>query len=330
MSQHKQYEIDVSIIIPVYNGEQFIAKMLNSLEQQTFLDFEVIFVNDGSRDRSGELLDQAVAAVSSFSVRVIHQENQGVSAARNVGLREAVGRYVCFVDVDDLIAVNYLDVLRYALDSTGTRVAASRITRDECELSQSNTAVVQRINSTDFLRKFLYQGIQYHICACMFDRNCFTERDLWFPAGYRYSEDVFVLWQVFAAEEAIAEVDERLYFYYNNPSSAMNAGIDIRRLDAIELMKKLEPIIAERNAAFSPEFSRYAVARHHWSILWQAASRLDSYRKFKEYCSHFTMKKELVKLLNYPELRISASSLLYLLSPFVYYHLLRTYVKIKK
>ena len=100
-------------------------------------------------------------------------------------------------------------------------------------------------------------------------------------------------------------------------------------MDAIRLMQKLEPILAELAPEFSPEFNQYAVARHHWSILWQAATMLGTYKAFREYCSHFEMRKELKKLLRYPEARISLSSLVYVISPFFYYHLLRLFVRAK-
>ena len=110
----------------------------------------------------------------------------------------------------------------------------------------------------------------------------------------------------------------------------MNKGIDLKRMDAIRLMEKLEEILATIAPEFSPEFNQYAVARHHWSILWQAATMLENYEAFCEYASHFEMKTELKKLLRYPEKRISLSSALYIFSPRIYYHMLRLYVKIRK
>lgn len=304
--------------------------MVECLKKQTLQDFEAVFVNDGSTDNSKAKLDEAVNSDLRFRCRVVNQENAGVSAARNAGLRTAEGRYVCFVDVDDAIAPDYFEVLHAALTSTGLRVAAAHITRDKQELYRREAGEIRAVDSGDFLREFLYRGIKYHVCACMFDKQCFAEQGVMFPEGFRYSEDVFVLWQIFAGEKAIAETQRKIYYYCNNPESAMNTGINLRRMDAIVLMKKLEPIIAEKNAGFSEEFNRYAVARHHWSILWQAATMLDSYGEFKNYCAHFQMRAELKKLLRYPELRISVSSLGYLVSPFLYYKLLRMLIGMKK
>lgn len=322
--------VTISVIIPVYNGAGFIPGLVDCLKGQTLRSFEVILVNDGSKDDTAQVLDALKKESLPFAVTVIHQENGGVSVARNKGLSAAKGRYICFIDADDHVSSDYLQVLYGALQSTGSRVAVGNITRDVADLDCVEAPRVVEYSSVDFLREFLYRGIRFSVCACMFHRACFEERSLYFPVGFRYSEDVFLLWQIFAAESCIAEVERKIYYYYDNPNSAMNRGIDLKRMDAIRLMQKLEGILEELSPEFAPEFKLYAVARHHWSILWQAAVMLGSYRSFREYASHFEMKEELKKLLRYPEKRISLSSALYVFSPRIYYHMLRLYVKIRK
>ena len=322
-------DLTISIVIPIYNGACYLDSLIESLKGQTLSGFEVVMVNDGSADDTAQALDALAASPLPFSLTVIHQENGGVSAARNTGLRAARGQYVCFVDADDVISSDYLETLFGALQKTGARVAVANITRSKADLDSPETSALREYTSTQFLREFLYRGIRFSVCACMFDRRCFTERALYFPEGFRYSEDVFVLWQLFASEEHIVEAERKVYYYYDNPLSAMNKGIDIKRMDAIRLMQKLETVLAELAPEFSPEFNQYAVARHHWSILWQAATMLETYKAFREYCSHFEMKAALKKLLRYPEARISLSSLVYIVSPFIYYHLLRLFVRVK-
>lgn len=319
---------DITVIVPVYNGKRYIEKVVSTLSAQTMSGFEVLFVDDGSTDGSAEMFDELLLKDMPFSCRVIHQKNGGVSSARNTGLRNAAGKYVCFVDVDDQIAADYLETLLSAITSTGQRVAVAHITRDASDLLNSGAADTIVWKSLDFLREFLYRGIKYSICACMFEKDCFIGNELFFPEGYRYSEDVYVLWQLFAREQQIAEIHRKLYLYYDNPYSAMNQRIDIRRMDAIKLMKKLESILGDLSPEFAPEFKQYAVARHHWSILWQAAMMIGNYREFTEYCREFAMKEELKKLLTYPEARISLSSRIYLVSPWMYYRLLRIYMKL--
>lgn len=91
---------NVSIITPVYNAEKFLEKTLISIQEQTFRDFEVLLINDGSTDRSGQICDEWSRKDNRF--KVIHQQNQGVAAARNAGIRAAQGEFIAFLDADDL------------------------------------------------------------------------------------------------------------------------------------------------------------------------------------------------------------------------------------
>lgn len=101
---------EISIIVPVYNpGEEKLTRCLNSIIEQTFTDFEVILVDDGSCDGSSEVCDKFCKMDTRFDV--IHQENAGVSRARNRGIEESSGRYICFIDCDDYVKCEYLEIL---------------------------------------------------------------------------------------------------------------------------------------------------------------------------------------------------------------------------
>ena len=99
----------ISVIVPVYNVEKYLAKCIDSLLAQTFSDFEILLVNDGSPDASGQICD--ALAKSDDRIRVIHKENGGAASARNSGLDAAKGDYIAFVDGDDLIHPQYLECL---------------------------------------------------------------------------------------------------------------------------------------------------------------------------------------------------------------------------
>lgn len=97
----------ISIIVPVYNSEEHLHKCINSILNQTLTDFELLLINDGSKDRSGKICD--VFAEKDKRVKVIHKENGGVSDARNAGLNIASGKYICFIDSDDWVEISYLE-----------------------------------------------------------------------------------------------------------------------------------------------------------------------------------------------------------------------------
>lgn len=99
----------ISVIVPVYKAEKYIHRCLDSIINQTFRDFELILIDDGSPDKSGEICDEYAA--KDERVKVIHKENEGVSVARNCGIDKAQGKYISFVDADDEVAPTYMDTL---------------------------------------------------------------------------------------------------------------------------------------------------------------------------------------------------------------------------
>ena len=99
-------DVRISVIIPIYNVERYIRECLQSVARQSFSAYEVLMVDDGSTDRSGRIAQEYADRYSRF--RLIHKENGGLSSARNAGLEQAKGMYVCFVDADDYITEDYL------------------------------------------------------------------------------------------------------------------------------------------------------------------------------------------------------------------------------
>lgn len=115
----------ISIIVPVYKAEKYLDKCIESLINQTYQDIEMIFVDDGSPDQSGKILDQWVLKDS--RIKVIHQENGGPSKARNQGIKEATGEEIIFVDGDDLVSEDMCQVLHGLLEKYQSDIAIAGI-----------------------------------------------------------------------------------------------------------------------------------------------------------------------------------------------------------
>ena len=103
-----------SVIVPVYNSQRFLRKSLNSVTRQSFRDYEIILIDDGSTDKSGSICDDF--AKKNKNIIVIHKQNQGQIAARTDGIKKAVGEYIVFVDSDDILEPNALEVLNNKID----------------------------------------------------------------------------------------------------------------------------------------------------------------------------------------------------------------------
>ena len=114
----------ISVIIPVYNTEMFLSECLDSVLHQTFKDFEIICVNDGSSDNSASILKGY--AQKDARIKVITQANQGLSAARNAGLDVVQGEWICFLDSDDMLPISAIEILYNTAQQTGCKIVASR------------------------------------------------------------------------------------------------------------------------------------------------------------------------------------------------------------
>ena len=316
----------VSVIIPFYNGEAFVTKAIENLKKQDFEDFEIILVNDGSTDNTAHELSKAVAQNPELNITVFNKENGGVSSARNQGIACAKGEWLCFVDDDDLISKRYLSLLYNTVSQNKTKIALGYITKNQEELFSGTSPEIKLFSKTRFLREFLYRGIKYSHCAAIFHKSLF-EDGTQYPENSKYSEDVYLLWKLLSSCDTVPVVCHPIYYYYPNPSSAMNKKMTLDRVAAIELMKDLEGIIQKNAPDFYPEYKRFAVARHYWSILWQAAGCFGKYKEFMDYIGNFDMKPQLKKLYTYPSKKITLTSKLFNLSPRLYYSLMRIYVR---
>lgn len=177
----------ISIIVPVYNGEQFIGRCIDSILSQTCQDWELILVNDGSRDKSGTICDEYQKKDS--RIKVIHQENGGVSRARNRGLEEASGEYLAFVDADDYIVPELLDTALSNMTDVDICMFDAVTVWDNGTTEQDTIPLLTgdcELSKEDLTPELLLQ-MAGAIWRCMYRRK--LVEDLRFPAGIKFSED---------------------------------------------------------------------------------------------------------------------------------------------
>ena len=211
----------VSIIIPVYNVEKFLRKCLTSLVEQTFQDREIIAVNDGSTDRSLDILREFEQKYE--FVTVVDQENRGMSKARNRGLSLARGEYICFIDSDDYVAPNFLERLYGACVENDAQIAccyyyyqyaSSGFTM---EYPFRCRGVLTREEAMNKLLRDLQ--IQSLVWNKMYKRSLFTDYNIQFPSIA--FEDMATANRVFAHAERVVVLDEPLYYYVQRSGSTL-------------------------------------------------------------------------------------------------------------
>jgi glycosyltransferase involved in cell wall biosynthesis len=222
----------VSIIVPVYNVEQYIRKCIDSILSQTFRDFELILVNDGSSDGSGEICNEYTA--QDKRVKVIHKKNGGLSDARNAGIEVAVGTYIGFVDSDDWIEPNMYEIL-YNL-CVGYSADISTCSINVWDLNNKKKTkdynYNTRVLSSRLAIKCMYDGklSGYPAWNKLYKREVFDK--IRFPVG-RIFEDVAIMYRLYGSANRIVFIDSPLYNYNYRESSITRSEFSEKRFDVV-------------------------------------------------------------------------------------------------
>lgn len=220
----------VSIIVPVYNVENYLPRCLDSIKEQMYRNFEVILVNDGSSDHSLDILNEYAKKDRRF--RVLNQENNGVSTARNLGLSNSVGDYICFIDADDYVSPLYIDTLV----ETSLLYKSDISICDYC--SEGSFEEAKKDIRTYSREEAIKAWIQYNdmngcIWGKLFKHN--IVKGILFDINYRLGEDQIFLLESFKRASKFVRINAKLYFYYNRPKSAMRKEFDMRFYDSIKM-----------------------------------------------------------------------------------------------
>ena len=267
----------VSVIIPVFNTERYLRGCLDSVCAQSWRDLELILVDDGSTDGSGVICDEYAA--HDARVRVLHQENSGVCAARNAGLQMAAGRYVCFVDSDDRLAENAVaDLVSAAL-----RSGASYIGEFPQKQNTDETVIDVQKKPMELLH-YLSTGTSASSCAKLFELSVIRAHGLCFDTELKCSEDALFNRQYLCCCDRLCLIPETIYtINAENPVSLSKKGYPefsryfAKKLKVLEeLTQRLSITQAQRE-----EFLSYRAVhgirisvRHYFTCLPVEAERL--------------------------------------------------------
>lgn len=226
--------IDVSVIVPVYNSEEYIGKTLDSIINQDFKSFEVIVIDDGSTDKSLEIVNEKLSK-STVSYNVIHQENSGVSGARNRGIEEAKGKYIVFIDADDYVTGNHLSELYN--DQTDFSMIQF-IKKDGDRLSEPHHFSSELMYCEDFIKKELNMEMPFNFWQLMYRASLIDDNGIRFNTNLVYGEDIDFALRALLFGSEIAISNEATYYYIQHSESAINTS-EFRRFEVIEIFEDL-------------------------------------------------------------------------------------------
>lgn len=262
----------ISVIVPVYNTEKYLHRCIDSILAQTFTDFELLLIDDGSTDDSGDICDEYASLDK--RIKVFHKENGGASSARNLGLDNACGNYLIFLDSDDfwidnlfinvfhnLASKNNLDIVRgeYRAIKENGETLWNRETSRERLLYADKT-----LCNTDFL-KYAVNG-EFFLPLCLFKRSLFSE--LRFEDGRMFLEDMLTLSTVLLVDVRCMYLPQyRFYAYRKRTQSASNIQSIKKYSDSFSMCYEFHEIMQKaKNKKLATYYHNYSIMMYYWTL----------------------------------------------------------------
>lgn len=248
----------ISIIVPVYNVEKYLPKCIHSILKQTFTDYELILVNDGSTDQSGDICNQF--AELDNRIIVIHKKNEGLSSARNAGIDIARGMFLSFVDSDDYIQEDMHEFLYSILIREDADLAMCSLYN--CYYGKKikkNPTYYNVVNTKDAIRiLFESEFISVNSVGKLYKKSLFNK--VRFPMG-KQAEDAFVIVEILIQCQKIAISSEQKYYYWHRNNSITTKKFNKKDFDVIKAYIKNYKIIANK----FPDLKTVAKMRICWA-----------------------------------------------------------------
>lgn len=267
----------ISVIVPVYKVEEYLNRCVDSILSQTFTDFELILIDDGSPDNSGKICDEY--AQNESRIHVIHKKNGGLSSARNAGIdwvfKNSNSQWLTFIDSDDWIHPLYLELLLSAATNNNTDIGICEY-EETSEFSRfKNTS---NTNSQNLTPEELF--VNHHVtaviaCCKLYKKSCF--QNIRYPLG-KLHEDEFTTYKILFDTPRVSYINENLYFYYTNPNSIVRGNWSPKRLDAITAHE-------EQITYFRKNGYVNALKKVEKILLWYIVSQIEITEKSDNYIS---------------------------------------------
>lgn len=279
----------ISIVVPVYNLEKELSRCVESLVAQTYSDIEILLVNDGSTDTSGELCDDW--ARKDHRIHVIHKENGGLSDARNVGILTVSGEYLLLVDGDDTIDINTCMTIKDHTPTSPDVIVFDylRIEGGKQERIQRTKSLVTHTHPHDYLIKHYRQGTMTMMSVVnAYRREMIVSNNILFKKGIIHEDEEWTP-RVFLAAKSLIEVPFTMYCYWiRSQSISQQAPSKKPNLDIIETCHALEPLY---NNQTNPELRKWlmdALLTHYLYAIeaGQLYSKEDQQRIRKSFLKH--------------------------------------------
>lgn len=223
----------ISVIVPIYNVEDYLNRCVDSIINQTYKNLEIILVDDGSPDNCPKMCDGY--AKKDSRIKVVHKENGGLSDARNVGMEVATGEYVSFIDSDDYISLDFYETLLQTMIDNDSDIVECSVVKfyENGKFDEySDDLKVTNYDTLDGLESLINENpFKQHVWNKLYKFNIVL--DIPYAVG-KLNEDEFWTYQIFGKAKKVTRINKTMYYYFQRGSSIMGNGYNIRRLDALE------------------------------------------------------------------------------------------------
>ena len=253
----------ISVIVPVYNVEAYLERCVESILQQTYAHFELILINDGSTDSSGQICDHLASQYE--NIKVYHIENAGVSNARNMGIQLATGSWVTFIDSDDFVTQDYLATLASAAEglNVGFVIAPLHHIKNGIVTDLPSYSGKTELWSTEETMKELLMTTRtsFFPVAKLFKRDLLADEK--FNTNYHLAEDALFLTELLLKTRCSCVFIDKPVYYYDHREGSATTSVNRHVFDTIEVYKQ---IIAQVSQAF-PNLKYELINRECWSYI---------------------------------------------------------------
>lgn len=259
----------ISIIIPVYNVEPYLEKCLLSVVNQTYSNLEIILVDDGSPDNCGDICDEW--AKKDARIKVFHQENQGVTVARKIGVEKSSGDWICFVDSDDELPENSLQILLNAIteDTIDIIIGSVQYTHKWPYKKRHS-----EITGLDFVKLLLKNKVHGGPCARLFKKNLFNKKTFDIPHNIISGEDFIMNVRLGQDANKVRIIPNIVYFYIKREGSAVSKNPYLKRKYRHHFKGILLKSIHKKNEKRLRGAVRYCIINRRWRWLKQQVKNL--------------------------------------------------------
>lgn len=253
----------ISVIVPVYNVEAYLERCVESILQQTYAHFELILINDGSTDSSGQICDRLASQYE--NIKVYHIENAGVSNARNMGIQLATGSWVTFIDSDDFVTQDYLATLASAVEglNVGFVIAPLHHIKNGIVTDLPPHSGKTELWSTEETMKELLMTTRtsFFPVAKLFKRDLLADEK--FNTNYHLAEDALFLTELLLKTRCSSVFIDKPVYYYDHREGSATTSVNQHVFDTIEVYQQ---IIAQVSQAF-PNLKYELINRECWSYI---------------------------------------------------------------